>query len=554
MAQTGSRAGRRDYPAPMAVRDSVGREVGLAVLVVIIAAGAIIAAIAAAGGLPEPTLVDELLGRTGVAGGEARTIRVEGVLRPDGVLAVRHEVRFPDDGAHLVTLERPCPNGQPQPYPCAIDIRIAGQPAIVTERAARSEVSVEGDTAVIEYRLHGAVAGWLDIGVLEWVAVPRDFGGPSGRFAMSGSLTFPSAPNAEAVDPRPHGIGPSPDVQVSGRTLTFAGEGASQILDVALNVAFPVTLVPGLPDIAKRPIPGRAIFETGENIRDQADLATEGVDDALAIPRKVLGIVILAFGFGIPAILWLIVAVTVFRRVRYRGQVVHEGPEYEEAPPSHHDPAIVSLLHTEGRVEPNSVAGAILRLAARNELELQDLAGDAFTVRVMDNALGTTAGESLLVATLRTFAAEEGGRISGPPLFKREVGLWKSFRRDALQRAQREGLIRRAVGLGLIVSAAVLTAVGFGLVYGPLSPGIFFPAAFIVPFVALGFTLRLGYTLSDKGRALRNRWEAYGKHLRDRTGMHDAPPAGVVIWGDQLAYGAVLGVAPKTARMLSPPE
>ena len=524
----------------------------VAVLVAVIAAGAIAGAVATVGGLPDPSIVDRLLGSEPAH--DAVEARVSGRMRPDGVVIVRHEVRFTGDDGGVLTLERPCPGGEPRPFACLLDPRVDGRPASFTERAARTEISVQGRSAVVTYELWGAVAGFTDIGVLEWSVLPREFGTPAtGAFDVRVTLDLPRAPRRGTVDARLHGMGPDPAVSVRGDRISFAGTVQGQVLDVAMHVAFPVGLVPGLDPLRTAGIAGRGIFETAEDARDRADATVapfQGVDETV---RRVMRVVVLAFGFGIPALLWIIVAVSLVNRARRRRLPVPDEPTYEDRPPSAHDPAMVALLMGDGEPGREAVSGAILRLAGRNEIELQDLAGEAFSLAVKPEAMGTTAGESLLLATLRTFASEEGGRVTGPPLFKRPVGLWKSFRGDVLARAEAEGLVHRAVSLGLVLSAVVLTAVGFGLVYGPVSPALFFPAAIVVPIVALALTLRLGRTLSDRGRMLRARWEAYGRHLRDRTAMGDAPPAGVVIWGDQLAYGAVLGVAPTAARLLAPP-
>ncbi|MCA1727551.1 MAG: DUF2207 domain-containing protein [Actinobacteria bacterium] len=537
-------------------RESVAHEVGLAMLVILLAGGAVTGALIAAGGrLPEPPLVQKILGQDAP---EVRDVDVTATMEPSSLFHVRQRTTFADGDEGVITLERPCPNGQPAPFACILNPRLNGASARFTERAARTEITAPSGS-VVEYDLSGAVSGYSDIGVLEWPVLPRPFASTNDGFDLAGTITF-TAPDGAVVPggirPHLHGVGPSPAVPVEGNRVEFAGRVDTQLLDVSLDVAFPIGLVPQLSDLRRSSVVGRTIFETTQSFKDRADTAVDTGTRALALPRKILRYVVLGVGFGIPALLWVAVAVTVVRRVRYRRltQRPPEGPEFEEEPPSAHDPGLVALLHAEGKPPRAAVAGAILHLAARGELDVQDLAGDAFTLAVMPDALGTSAGDSLLLATLRTFAAEEGGRISGPPLFKRPVGLWRSYRRDVIERAQQEGLVRRVVSLGLIASAAVLTAIGFGLVYGPLSPGIFFPAAFLVPSFAMALTLRLPHTLSDKGQALRARWEAYGRHLRERTGMHDAPPAGVAVWGDQLAYGAVLGVAPRTAEMLSPPE
>ncbi|MEX2458898.1 MAG: hypothetical protein WD770_07935, partial [Actinomycetota bacterium] len=224
-----------------------------------------------------------------------------------------------------------------------------------------------------------------------------------------------------------------------------------------------------------------------------------------------------------------------------------------EEPPSDHDPAVVAVLVSAGKPGPEAVAGAILALANRGDIEMQDLPGEAFRLTVKDTAMGAGA-DGLLLATLRTLQVESRGHIDAPPLWKRRFGLWASFRKDALRRAEIAGLVEQFVSTRVAIAAIIMTVLGLGALYSPWGPGVFFTFAIPLLIVSIVATLRVGYDLSYPGRILQARWLGYARHLRERTSIDQAPPAGVVVWGPALVYGAVLGVAPEAARLLSPPD
>jgi len=56
--------------------------------------------------------------------------------------------------------------------------------------------------------------------------------------------------------------------------------------------------------------------------------------------------------------------------------------------------------------------------------------------------------------------------------------------------------------------------------------------------------------LTAKGRGERERWLDYGAWLRANSGLESVGAPGVATWGEHLAYGAVLGAAPKAADAL----
>jgi uncharacterized membrane protein len=61
-----------------------------------------------------------------------------------------------------------------------------------------------------------------------------------------------------------------------------------------------------------------------------------------------------------------------------------------------------------------------------------------------------------------------------------------------------------------------------------------------------------GYRLTQNGEQLAAAWTSFGRYLYRHESFRDAGPAGVAIWGPNLVYGTVLGVAERAARPLTP--
>jgi hypothetical protein len=515
-------------------------------------------------GLPEVAFLDEFFEGGPGDSGPVR-VNVEATLNEAGVLGVLQQTHFSGGSDGTVTLPRPCPDGPVPAYGCANGFTVDGHGTTdVTERAARGEITVPSG-AMVGYRYHSGVRVWSDIAVLDWPAVPSSFGGtPDDLVEVSIRLQLPGRPSPARIEPHLHAASSDRTVRIEGTPPVIMGHTvAGAFIDVQLHVAFPPGLVPDAPPIARSNIEGRTGFDITVQAREIASDAQAGAFGAGEVAttvtgeiRKAANRVIATLALGIPALLWLVVLGMAIARLRRLSEPLPPLEAYEAEPPSEHDPSVVAALMASGKPGTEAVAGSILDLADRKAIEIQDLAGEAFTLRVTETAVPVTPGESLLLETLRTFQFESGtdGRIAAPPLWKRPVGLWRSFRRDAVERAEREGLLEGVLSTKLALAAIVLTALGMAVLYAPVNPAAYFTAGIVLVIVAVIATLRIGYTPTLPGRVLQARWAAYGRHLKERTGMRDAPPAGVVIWGKQLAYGAVLGVAPTSVRLLAPPE
>jgi uncharacterized membrane protein len=82
------------------------------------------------------------------------------------------------------------------------------------------------------------------------------------------------------------------------------------------------------------------------------------------------------------------------------------------------------------------------------------------------------------------------------------------------------------------------------------------PEAAAAGTVVAGILLMLpfvgGYVLSTKGHRAKAEWQAFGRYTQQQGDLADVDPAGIVIWGPYLAYGAALGLAPTATHALAP--
>ncbi|MBA2325645.1 MAG: DUF2207 domain-containing protein [Actinobacteria bacterium] len=268
-----------------------------------------------------------------------------------------------------------------------------------------------------------------------------------------------------------------------------------------------------------------------------------GVGDTIA------DIIMLGVALAITVPAWVIFLLVVIRGFQKRRRVVVDVPGELAEPPSDHDPAVVAVLHGEGKPGRTAVAGTVLDLAHRNQLEVEEY-GDRLVVRVREHAEGATEGEKLVIGGLRE-NAEPNGDVVGPPVFQDKARWWRAFRRDARQRATVAGLAQPVIpyiGLTLVL---IFTAVGLSLM---LFDHILVFIGLIL--FANGFPhlmgLASGYRLTLAGNELRARWEAFARYLEAQGSVRAVGPAAVAIWGPNLAYGVVLGQAPRAARPLMP--
>lgn len=234
-----------------------------------------------------------------------------------------------------------------------------------------------------------------------------------------------------------------------------------------------------------------------------------------------------------------------FKQRAARPDVPHEIPE----PPSDHDPAIVGVLIGDGKPPRRAVAGTLLSLATRKVITINEF-GKKLVVEVAATARGANDGEQLVLTALLE-RVDDKGDVVGPPLWPGKAPWFGAFARDARARAVAAGLLESRIPFIGIMLLFIFTATGLSLIF-------FSRTAVFVGLIILANGLphllarASGYRLSDAGETLRMTWESFGRYLHSQRSFRDVGPAGVVVWGPNLAYGAVLGEAEHAARPLTP--
>ncbi|MCJ7438334.1 MAG: DUF2207 domain-containing protein [Acidimicrobiia bacterium] len=401
------------------------------------------------------------------------------------------------------------------------NVTLDGRPVTPTQGTVKPELRVRAKRATVAYDEVGAAGRYTDIGIvrLDVLPSPEDASRQDPDVDLSGTLVLPEGAPAP-VDAHLHG-GRDRTVAVAGSTVTFSAQAPIWQASHSLDVAFPQSWLSAM---APTPIAFAGPFATEQAARDQADTSTEstlgGLDNQAELSRWILT----AVAFGLPAIFWAIVVIGLVRRLRERKRVVGNVPDRLSDPPTAVDPAIVAVLDGEGRPAKTAVAGTVLDLARRNAIDLREY-GDRVVIKVPLEAMGVNESEQLVLNELRALATPEGV-LEGAHIWKQPTRWWRTHRCD---------LVKRARGMGLVERWMPLAPLSGALIVG-----------YIISFVS-------GYTLTDKGWRQRALWRSFARYIHDHGEIDKAVgPAGVVVWGPYLTYGAVLDEASAAARPLTP--
>ncbi len=249
----------------------------------------------------------------------------------------------------------------------------------------------------------------------------------------------------------------------------------------------------------------------------------------------------------IPA--WILFIVVMLRRQRFRDDVTVDVPDELPEPPSTHDPAVVATIIGDGSPDPRAVDGTVLELAQRKVISIGEY-GEKVVVQITSDARGEHGGENLVLAELRKIE-QPGGDVIGPPIWNERIGWWSEFRSDARSRATTAGLIETRIPFVALMLVMIFTATGASLLFFERIP--VFVGSILLANGAPHLVARTsGYRLTDAGKRLQAAWRAFGRHLHRHGSFRDVGPAGVALWGPNLVYGAVLGVAERAADPLTP--
>jgi hypothetical protein len=470
-------------------------------------------------------------------------VAVTAVVRPDGVVHVDQRYTFAsDDGGTVAVPDLADASGI---IGGSTNVTVDSRPVTPSGGTFSAELSIESKHATVGYDLVGEVKRYTDVATVELdvLPAPDDTSRQDPDVKLTGTLTLPESPGP--VDAHLHG-GRDRSVTVAASVITFSADAPIWQPFHRLAVAFP----PGaVPYVAVTPIPFLASFQQAQQAQDLADTTTDSVLSSVDTQEDLSRWIITAVAFGLPAIFWTIVAVGLVRRLRERRCAVGSVPDQLSDPPTADDPAVVAVLDGEGHPAKEAVAGTILALAQRKAVDVQQY-GDTLVVKVPLTTMATNGSEELVLDALRGEATPEG--VVEGPLWRTPTRWWRAYKRDAIKRARGMGLVTRWLPLAPLSGALITTGIGISLFFFT-NPTVYFIIVFGVQIVGYVISFVSGYTLTNKGWRQRALWRSFARYI-DHQGKldRDVGPAGVVIWGPYLVYGAVLGAAHGAAKPLTP--
>jgi hypothetical protein len=479
-------------------------------------------------------------------------VSVDAIVQPDGSVQVAQHYRFDSDDGGTVAL--PAALLDPSLPPIAQqavggvrDVTVDGTPAAPSGGTFNPELRVHGKEATVGYVQIGVAKRYADVAILrlDVLASPEDSSRQDPNVALSGTITLPEgAPGT--IDAHLHG-GIDRTTGIDGSTIHFSSEAPIWQPMHEVDVAFPADR---LPAASQTPIPFLDTFRNEQAVRDQADVAAESTLNDVDTQEDLSRWIITAVAFGLPAIFWTIVVIGLVRRLRERRRVVGDVPHHIADPPTASDPAIVAVLDGEGSPARRAVAGTILDLARRKALDVQEY-GDRVVLEVPLATTGDNENEQDVLDALRAEATPEGV-IEGPPVWKGATRWWRSYRKAAIARARGMGLATKWLPLAPLSGALITTGIGISLFFFT-QPVVYFIIVFGVQIIGYIISFVSGYTLTNRGWRERALWHSFARYIDDQSEIKKAVgPAGIVVWGPYLAYGAVLGEATHAARPLTP--
>jgi hypothetical protein len=479
-------------------------------------------------------------------------VRTDATVQADGVVLVSQRYTFDSEDGGTVALPAALVNPSlPPDAQLSVggvrNVSVDGAPTTPDAGTFAPQLRIRKQRATVAYEVVGAVQRYADTAVarIDVLPAPEDASRQDPNVDLTGTLTLPEGALGP-IEPHLHG-GIDRQVAVDGSTVTFSEEAPIWQPSHELDVAFPPDRVAG---VAAAPIPFLATFQTEQAARDQSDVATESTLDEVDTQEDLSRWIITAVAFGLPAIFWTVVVVGLLRRFRERRKVVSDVPRHVTDPPTPSDPAIVAVLDGEGTPGKRAVAGTILDLARRKQLDVQEY-GDKVVLKVPLATTGTNENEQDVLDALRSEGTPEGV-VEGPPVWKGSTTWWRGYRKDAIKRARGMGLVTRWLPLAPLSGALITTGLGISLFFFT-QPVIYFIIVFGVQIVGYVISFITGYTLTNRGWRERALWRSFARYIDDHGEIKKAVgPAGIAMWGPYLAYGAVLGEATGASKPLTP--
>ena len=471
-------------------------------------------------------------------------------VNKNGSVDVTSTMRFSDEDGGDVILPQECDASRDnQVIACTSDVQLDDATASMTqEPGLLRRLNVPNREGTLTYTYDGTVEGWTDITVLElpllYPLPEASINNPLVR--VNTELDLPGVDRDEIDGYIEGGAGEPRFIRRDGG-VTVRMRASTYSATSKATYAFPVTVTPKLSPLEVFGGSGQLSFNLEKEIINRVQTA---IRDPLTVAYgtpKFFNLLIFALAVIPPLVMWMFVIARGFRLVFRRRPKVTE--DILEHPPSEHDPAIVAVLEGNGRVPKEAIAGSLLSLAEKGAIDFQDLGEERFVARVKSTAEGRTPGEDVLLQALRAEAGADG-TIEGPPMWKNPSLFWRGFRNDTRARALFGGLIYRVGSANLLIVAILLTITSYLATF--VFTSIFFQMIFLAPIIIIGFSRYWGASLTPDGVRLRDLWEAYGRFIRQRTSIESVPPSGITVWGERLSYGAALGVAERSAKLLTP--
>jgi hypothetical protein len=479
-------------------------------------------------------------------------LSVAAMVQPDGVVHVDARYTFDSDdggtvGLPAALLNENLPPQAQQAIGGVRNVTIDGRPASPAGGTFQPQLRMSGEEATVAYDLVGATQRYADTAVVKLPVLPspEDSSRQDPNVELTGTLVVPDG-SPGPIEPHLHG-GRDRSTSVEGSTVHFASDAPIWQPTHELDVAFPADRLSGVnPSF----LANLESFRAEQAARDARDAAAESTLNDVDTQEDLSRWIITAVAFGLPAIFWTVVVVGLLRRLRDRRRVVGDVPRHLSDPPSTADPAIVGVLDGEGTPSRRAVAGTILDLARRKEIDIQEY-GDKVVLTIPAATAGANENEQDVLDALRKEATAEG-KVEGPPLWKGSTRWWRAYRRAAIQRARSMDLATKWLPLAPLSGALITTGIGISLFFFT-QPVVYFIIVFGVQIVGYVISFITGYTLTNRGWRERALWRSFARYIDDQSQIKKAVgPAGIVMWGPYLSYGAVLGEASAAAHPLTP--
>jgi len=477
--------------------------------------------------------------------GNLERIEIDARVGADGRVDTHLVVHYRDESGGVLLV----------PDPAAldtVDVTVDGAPPRGAPGSFRTlEVPVDAARAEAQYQVDGLVSAGPDVTVVEVpliLAKASDVSRQDAPVPIEGTLTLP--PGVETRDVDAHWqAGVDPELVTEENQVRFSGASPPWI-GSQLVIGLPAGAIPGVDERAN---PTRAEYETRVAGIDrtstelQRTLAGQKreVDFALAT----ISVISIAFSALVVAMfVWMNLGGAAERR-----RILARVPRELADPPDDLDPALVALVHGEGKhLDRDAVAGTVLDLAHRRMVAIDGLVAGRYRVRVRNRAEPAHSTDAVTLDALRSLP----GDMVAPPLWpERRWRPWRRYRRSVYRRGTDAHLIERRLKSIFVGPCATGLAVGTWPYWGV---GRFW----LVPIVAVGTAVGFGllmfvplgtrYRLTNKGVLAMAQWRAFATWMRAHGDFRDLSAPAVAIWGPYLAQGAVLGVARRVATELAP--